>query len=123
MQVPASNLYPNRFHRLVGNCRAEIDEELPLAILRSPWPKRVAQKIEFLVRIRPSPIIILAIDHLRLLRMKFQPTLLQACGYLGCVGHDTHCHRRDCSTIDRIDPLINVSPTLLETDMGVSCRS
>src|SRR5205085_10074647 len=81
MQVPASNLDPNRFHRLGGNCRAEIDEELPLAILRSPRPKRVAQKIEFFVRIRPSPIIILAIDNLRLLRMKFQPTLLQARGY------------------------------------------
>src|ERR1700682_2279739 len=81
MQVPASNLYPNRFHRLVGNCRAEVDEELPLAILRSPRPKRVAQKIEFLVRIGPSPILILAIDDLRLLRMKLQPTLLQARGY------------------------------------------
>src|SRR6266404_3081176 len=81
MQVPASNLCPNRFHRLVGYCRAEIDEELPFAILRSPWSKRVAQKIEFLVQIRPSPIIILAIDNLRLLRMKFQPALLQARGY------------------------------------------
>src|ERR1700674_5595390 len=81
MQFPASNLYPNRFHRLVGNCWAEIDEELPLAILRSPRLKRVAQKIEFLVRIRPSPIGILAIDSLRLLRMKLQPTLLQARGY------------------------------------------
>ncbi len=58
-----------------------MDEELPLAILRSPWPKRVAQKIEFLVRIRPSPIVILAIDNLRLLRMKFQPTRLPARGY------------------------------------------
>src|ERR1041385_5176696 len=59
MQVPASNLYPNRFHRLVGYCRAEIDEELPLAILRSPRPKCIAQKIELLVRIRTSPILIL----------------------------------------------------------------
>src|ERR1035441_6903113 len=83
MQVPASNLYPNRFHRFVENCRAEVDEELPLAILRSPRPKRVAKKIEFLVRIRPPPILILAIDNLRLLRMKLQPTLLQARGYGG----------------------------------------
>src|SRR5260370_36144684 len=81
MQVPASNFYPNHFHRLVGNCRAEIDEELPFAILRSPRPKRVTQKIEFLVRIRPSPIRILEIDDLRLLRMKFQPTLLQESAY------------------------------------------
>src|SRR5271157_697661 len=81
MQVPASNLFPNGFHRLVGYCRAEVDEEPPMAILRSPRPKRVAEKIELLVRIRPSPFIILAVDHLRLLRMKFQPTLLQTCGY------------------------------------------
>src|SRR5260370_35236073 len=81
MEVPASNLRANRFHRLVGNCRTEVDEVLSSAILRSPRPKRVAQKIEFLVRVRPSPILILAIDHLRLLRMKLQPTLLQASGY------------------------------------------
>src|SRR5471032_1447862 len=81
MQIPASNLRTNRFHRLVGNCRAEIDEVLPFAILRSPRPKRVAQKIELLVRVRPSPILILAIDNLRLFGMKLQPTLLQASGY------------------------------------------
>src|SRR5450759_1426748 len=81
MQIPASNLRTNRFHRLGGNCRAEIDEVLPFAILRSPRPKRVAQKIELLVRVRPSPILILAIDNLRLFGMKLQPTLLQASGY------------------------------------------
>src|SRR5712692_6756298 len=81
MQIPASNLCPNRFHRLVRNCGTEVDEELSFAILRSSRPKRVAQKIELLVRIRPSPVIILAIDDLRLLRMKLQPTFLQASGY------------------------------------------
>lgn len=81
MQIPASNLRPNRFHRLVGYCRAEVDEALPLPILRSPRPKRVAEKIELLVRIPPSPILILAIDNLRLLRMKLQPTVLHASGY------------------------------------------
>src|ERR1700694_2830218 len=83
MQSPASNLCPNRFHRRVGNCRTEIDEEPSCAILRSPWPKRVAQKIELLVGIRPSPIFILAIDNLRLLRMKLQSTFPQPRGY-GC---------------------------------------
>src|ERR1700691_4512507 len=83
MQIPASNLRPDRFHRLVGYCGTEVDEELSLAILRSPRPKRVAQKIELLVRIRPSPVLLLAIDYLRLFRMKLQPTLLQALGY-GC---------------------------------------
>src|ERR1700719_1756991 len=83
MQIPAANLRPNRFHRLVRNRGTEVDEELSFAILRSPRPKRVAQKIELLVRICPSPVFILAIDDLGLLRMKFQPTLLQTCGY-GC---------------------------------------
>src|ERR1051325_12161558 len=81
MQVPMSNLRPDRFHRLVRNCRTEVDEVLPLAILRSPRPKCIAQKIELLVRIRPPPVLILAIDNLRLLRMKLQPTFLQSCGY------------------------------------------
>src|ERR1700694_2715654 len=81
MQIPVSNLCPNRFHRLVGNCWTEVDEVLSFAILRSPRPKRVAQKIELLVWIRPSPVFILAIDDLRLFWMKLQPTLLQAFGY------------------------------------------
>src|SRR5690349_8207329 len=81
MEVPASNLRPNRLHRLVGNRRAKIDEGLSESILRPPRTKRVAEKIELLVRIRPSPIIILAIDDLRLLQMKFQPAFPQACGY------------------------------------------
>src|SRR5215472_7693006 len=81
MQIPASNLRPNRFYRLVGNCGTEVDEELSFAILRSPRPKRVAQKIELLVGICPSPVFILAIDDLRLFRMKLQPALLQAFGY------------------------------------------
>src|ERR1041385_7720050 len=59
MQIPVSNLRPDRFHRLIRNCRTEVDEVLPLATLRSPRPKRIAQKIEFLVRIRPPPVIIL----------------------------------------------------------------
>src|SRR4030095_6399237 len=43
MQVPASNLLPNRFHRLVGNGGREIDEVFPVPILRSPRPKRIAE--------------------------------------------------------------------------------
>src|ERR1019366_4597933 len=81
MQIPASNLRTNCFHRLVGNCRTEVDEVLPITILRPPRPKRIAQKIELLVWVRPSPILILAIDNLRLLGMKLQPTVLQASGY------------------------------------------
>src|SRR5215470_11580588 len=47
MQVPASNLFPNRFHRLVGNCGTEVDEELSLPIFRSSRPKRLSRPMEF----------------------------------------------------------------------------
>src|ERR1700738_4529732 len=117
MQFPASNFHPNRFHRLVRNCRTEIDEELPVPILRSPWPKRVAQKIELLVRIGPSPVIILAIDHFRLLRMKLQPTLLQTrgCGCPNLLGFHSRStmydgnHRRNAQTVtaDTASPSID----------------
>src|ERR1035437_9274119 len=70
MQIPASNFRPNRLHRLVRHSLAEVDEVLPQSTLRPPRPKCVAEKIELLVRIRPSSVIILAVDDLRLLRMK-----------------------------------------------------
>jgi hypothetical protein len=68
-------------YSLVRNCGTEVDEELSLAIPPPSRPKRVAQKIELLVQVRPSPVIILAVDDLRLLRMQFQSTVLQASGY------------------------------------------
>src|SRR6266849_2060156 len=68
-QIPASNLCSDGFYRVIRDCRAEVDEVFPLAILRSPRPKRIAEKIKLLVRVRPSSIIILAIDDLRLLSM------------------------------------------------------
>src|ERR1700731_4404316 len=83
MQIPASNLGPDGFHRLVRSCWTEIDEVLTLPILRSPRPKCVAEKIELLVCISPSPVIILAIDNFRLFRMKLQPAVLQTRGYGG----------------------------------------
>jgi len=80
MQIPASNLGPDDLHRFVRNGWTEIDEVLTLAILRSPRPKRVAEKIELLVWISPSPVIILAIDNFRLFGMKFQSAFLQTRG-------------------------------------------
>src|SRR5215469_2103303 len=73
-QTPASNLCPDGPYRLIRDCRAEVDEVFPLAILRPPRPKRIAKKIKLLVRVRPSPVIILAVDDFRLLWMKLQST-------------------------------------------------
>src|SRR5664279_6484077 len=81
MQPPASDLFPNRLPHFVGNGRAEVDKELAEPILRSPWLKTIAQKIDLLVRVSPPPVTIPAIDDLRLLRMKLQPTFLHARGY------------------------------------------
>ena len=81
MQLPAPNLRPYGLPRLVRNRRAEVDKVLAKAILRSSWPKRIAKKVELLVRVVSSSIIILAVDNLRLLRMKLQPAFLQPCGY------------------------------------------
>src|SRR5579872_1640419 len=83
MQIPAPDLCPDRFRRLIRDRRAEVDEVLPLATLRSPRAKRIPQKIELLVRMCTPPVIILAVDDLRLLQMKLQPTLPHARGY-GC---------------------------------------
>src|ERR1019366_5284296 len=80
MQIPASNLLANRLPRFVGNGRAEVDEVLAETILRSPRLKTITQKIELLVRVSPPPVIILAIDDLRLLWMKLQPALLHSRG-------------------------------------------
>src|SRR5436853_7598023 len=81
MQIPASNLLADRLPRFVGNGRTEVDEVLAEPILRSPWLKTITQKIELLVRVSPSPVVILAIDNLRLHRMKLQPALLHSRGY------------------------------------------
>jgi len=69
------------FTALSETAGLKLMKNFPLRFFRSPRPKRIAEKIELLVRIRPSPVIILAIDDLRLLRMKLQPTVLQASGY------------------------------------------
>src|ERR1017187_2880889 len=81
MQIPASNLLADRLPRLVGNGRAEVDEVLAKSILRPPWLKTAAQQVELLVRVSPPPVLILAIDDLRLVRMKLQPAFLHARGY------------------------------------------
>jgi hypothetical protein len=75
-QIPAPNLCTNGIDRFVRNGWTEVDEVLTLAILRSARPKSIAEKIEFFVWVTPSPEIILAIDNLRLFRMKFQSAFL-----------------------------------------------
>ena len=59
-QVPAPKSVANRLRCFVRDCGAEIDEELPLAILRSPRLKTIAEKIKrFVWVVLPLPKIIL----------------------------------------------------------------
>src|SRR5487761_122995 len=81
MRIPASNLLADRFPRLVGNGRAEVDEVLAEPILRSSRLKSIAPKVELRVRVSPPPVITLAIDNLRLHRMKLPPAFLHTRGY------------------------------------------
>ena len=102
MQLPSSNLVPDLLSRLLRHGWAEATKDLPLPTVRSPRPKRVPQKVELLVRVSPLTIGILAIDHLRLLRMQLQSTLLQPCRYF-----DTHQVRFPlCSAMD--DDIVRV---------------
>src|SRR5262245_30025113 len=74
---PRHGLLSRRWPRF----RTEVDEELAPPVLRLPRAKRIAKKIELVVGVIPSPIFILTIDNLRLLRMKLQSTLLQPLPY------------------------------------------
>src|SRR5262249_21362871 len=66
---------------LVEIAGVKLTKSLPTPIFRLPRTKRITKKIEFLGWVRSSPIFVLAIDNLRLLRMKLQPTLLQPLRY------------------------------------------
>jgi len=70
MQLPASDLLPNRFGSLVAYGRAEVDEVLAPAVLRATRAKRVAQEVEANAGVLQTPIIIFAVDDLGLLRME-----------------------------------------------------
>jgi hypothetical protein len=96
MQLPSSDLVPDFLSRIRRDGWTETTKDLPPPTVSYPRPKREPQKVKLLVRVSPSPIGILAIDHFRLLRMQFQSTLLQPCRYF-----DTHQVRFPlCSAMD-----------------------
>src|SRR6516164_8658744 len=69
---PAPHRLPHFRRGLIAHCRAEVDEALAPSILRPSWTKRISEKIKFLMRIRTAPVVILAIDDFRLVRMQLQ---------------------------------------------------
>ena len=73
LKLPAPNFAPNRFERVAANRRAERDPDSALPPSRQPRPKRIAEEVELLVGVVSAPVIILAVDDLRLCGMKLKP--------------------------------------------------
>jgi hypothetical protein len=73
-KVPGANLSPDRFKSLVADCGTERDADSTLPSSRQPRPIGIAEEVKLLVGILSAPVIILAVDDLRLLRMKRQST-------------------------------------------------
>src|SRR5215471_7472302 len=63
----------------IAHRRAEVDEVLAPSILRPSRTKGVSKKVKFLIRIPTTPVIILAVDDFRLVRMQLQLATFQPC--------------------------------------------
>src|SRR5262249_49115305 len=81
LQPPTSDFITDGLRSTGGDGRRKVDEEFAPPIFRLPRTKRITKKIELLAWVISSPVFILAIDNLRLLRMKLQPTLLKPLRY------------------------------------------
>lgn len=71
-KLPIANFLSDRLGRRIAYTGTEVDEEFSPPILRASGSEGIAQIVEFLVEIVSSSIIILAVDDLRLGRMKLQ---------------------------------------------------
>src|SRR5512139_965929 len=75
MDPPTSNGVSHGSGCFHTHGRTEADPILAFTELCQPGPKSKPQKVKLLVGIVPTSLFILAIDHLRLFRMKLQPAL------------------------------------------------
>jgi len=80
VESPTPHSAAHRLGGFITHGGTEVDEVLTPAILRPPGTKRKTQKVKLLGGVMASSIIILAIDQLRLFRMKLQFTLSQPSG-------------------------------------------
>src|SRR5262245_61529291 len=81
LQPPTSDFITDGLRSACRDGRSKVDEEFAPPSFRLPRTKRITKKIELLAWVISSPVFILAIDNLRLLRMKLQPTLLKPLRY------------------------------------------
>src|SRR4051794_9759306 len=77
-QPPIPDRLTDRLGGLVADRRKEAHEELPPSILGPPGPKGVAKEVELAVLMLASPVIVLAVHDLGLLRVKLKTALLQS---------------------------------------------
>src|SRR5215472_19097892 len=71
---PASDPLSDRLESFVAGRRAEHDAEGTPPASRQPRPECIAEEVELLVGVISAPVIILAVDDVRLLGMKCQST-------------------------------------------------
>src|SRR6202790_5240089 len=69
MKRPTANGLPNLFESLVACCWAERDTDAGVSA-RNSWPERIAKKVELLVTMSSTPVLIVSVDNLCFLRMK-----------------------------------------------------
>ena len=106
MEMPAPYLLAHLLCCLAAHRWSKIDEALAPPILRPSRTKRIPQKIELLVGIVSSSVIILAVDDFRLLRMYFQAALLEAArdalqDLLRPLLRSAMCHNIICVSLER----------------------
>ena len=74
---PSADLRYDGLGCLTADARSEADEVLAVAVQRRPGTKRVSQKVETDMVAVLSPVAVLTVDDLRLLRVRFQLARLQ----------------------------------------------
>lgn len=75
MNAPTPHDSANFLRRLITNSRTETHKVITIASLHFPAPECIAKKVKVLVLVLTLSLIILTVNYLRLLGMKFQPTL------------------------------------------------
>jgi hypothetical protein len=77
VSAPAPYHLPHALQGISTHSRQKIGKPPVLTADGSPWPKREAEEREVYMRIGCCTVAVLAIDHLRLLRMHRQPAFRQ----------------------------------------------
>jgi hypothetical protein len=72
VEGPAPERPTHGFSSSIAYRGSEVNEVFTPTILGPPGTKRVPQEVKLLVAVVTAPVIILAVDDLRLLRMKLQ---------------------------------------------------